>query len=136
MVGLVVIVAAGAGRDLRRRDRAAITTPKSSRNASPSCARRSGRRAAISRFLLGTDGIGRDLLSRLIYGARYSLFIGVIVVTISLAAGILFGLLSGFFRGTVDILIMRAMDIILSIPSLLLAIVDRRDPRVPACSTP
>ena len=75
-----------------------------------------------SRFLLGTDAVGRDLLSRIIYGSRYSLFIGTIVVTISLAAGILFGLLSGFFRGTVDILIMRAMDIILSIPSLLLAL--------------
>ena len=74
------------------------------------------------RFVLGTDGVGRDLLSRLIYGARYSLFIGAIVVTISLAAGILFGVLSGFFRGTVDILIMRAMDIVLSIPSLLLAL--------------
>ncbi|MGH6890943.1 MAG: ABC transporter permease subunit [Dongiaceae bacterium] len=73
-------------------------------------------------FLLGTDGVGRDMLSRLIHGSRYSLFIGAIVVTISLAAGILFGLLSGFFRGTVDILIMRAMDIVLSIPSLLLAL--------------
>jgi dipeptide transport system permease protein len=75
-----------------------------------------------SRFILGTDSVGRDLWSRLIYGSRYSLFIGTIVVTISLAAGILFGLLSGFFRGTIDILIMRAMDIILSIPSLLLAL--------------
>lgn len=75
-----------------------------------------------SRFFLGADAVGRDLLSRIIYGSRYSLFIGTIVVTISLAAGILFGLLSGFFRGTVDILIMRAMDIILSVPSLLLAL--------------
>ncbi|HKP22654.1 MAG TPA: ABC transporter permease subunit [Dongiaceae bacterium] len=74
------------------------------------------------RFVLGADSVGRDLLSRIIYGSRYSLFIGTIVVTISLAAGILFGLLSGFFRGTIDILIMRAMDIILSIPSLLLAL--------------
>ncbi len=74
------------------------------------------------RFVLGTDGVGRDLLSRLIYGSRYSLFIGAIVVTISLGAGILLGLVSGFFRGTVDILIMRGMDIILSIPSLLLAL--------------
>jgi dipeptide transport system permease protein len=74
------------------------------------------------RFVLGTDAVGRDLLSRLIHGARYSLFIGAIVVTISLAAGILFGLVSGFFRGTVDILVMRSMDIVLSIPSLLLAL--------------
>jgi len=74
------------------------------------------------RFVLGTDTVGRDMLSRLIHGSRYSLFIGTIVVTISLAAGILFGLLSGFFRGTVDILIMRSMDIVLSIPGLLLAL--------------
>jgi dipeptide transport system permease protein len=47
-----------------------------------------------SRFFLGADAVGRDLLSRIIYGSRYSLFIGTIVVTISLAAGILFGLLS------------------------------------------
>jgi len=75
-----------------------------------------------SRFILGTDSVGRDLWSRLVHGARYSLFIGAIVVTISLAAGILLGLLSGFFRGTIDILIMRTMDIVLSIPSLLLAL--------------
>ncbi|WP_119300238.1 ABC transporter permease subunit [Dongia deserti] len=80
------------------------------------------REGSDPRFILGTDAVGRDLWSRLIHGSRYSLFIGSIVVTISLAAGILFGLLSGFFRGTIDILIMRAMDIILSVPSLLLAL--------------
>jgi dipeptide transport system permease protein len=77
---------------------------------------------ADPRFVIGTDAVGRDLLSRIIYGSRFSLFIGAIVVTISLAAGILFGLCSGFFRGTADILIMRMMDIILSVPSLLLAL--------------
>jgi dipeptide transport system permease protein len=76
-----------------------------------------------TKFLLGTDPIGRDILSRLIYGARLSLFIGFIVVTISLAAGIVLGLVSGFFRGTVDFLIMRAMDVILAVPSLLMALV-------------
>jgi dipeptide transport system permease protein len=74
-------------------------------------------------FAFGTDDLGRDILSRLIYGARLSLIIGSIVVTLSLAAGIAFGLLSGFFRGIPDIGIMRFMDILLSIPSLLLAIV-------------
>jgi dipeptide transport system permease protein len=77
----------------------------------------------IWRFALGTDDLGRDILSRLIYGARLSLIIGSIVVTLSLAAGIAFGLLSGFFRGIPDIGIMRFMDVLLSIPSLLLAIV-------------
>jgi dipeptide transport system permease protein len=74
-------------------------------------------------FPLGTDGIGRDMLSRIIYGARFSLLIGCIVVTLSLSIGVVLGLLSGFYRGTVDTLIMRLMDIILALPSLLLAIV-------------
>lgn len=74
-------------------------------------------------FPLGTDDVGRDVLSRIIHGARLSLFIGCIVVTISLALGIAFGLMSGFFKGVVDIAIMRFMDIILSVPSLLLSIV-------------
>jgi dipeptide transport system permease protein len=74
-------------------------------------------------FPLGTDDVGRDVLSRIIYGARLSLFIGSIVVTISLALGIAFGLLSGFYKGMADIGIMRFMDIILSMPSLLLSIV-------------
>jgi dipeptide transport system permease protein len=74
-------------------------------------------------FLLGTDDVGRCILSRIIYGARLSLIIGTIVVTISLALGIGFGLVSGFFRGVPDIAIMRFMDVLLSIPSLLLAIV-------------
>ncbi len=74
-------------------------------------------------FPLGTDDVGRDVLSRIIYGARLSLFIGTIVVTLSLALGIAFGLWSGFFKGVVDIGIMRFMDIVLAMPSLLLAIV-------------
>lgn len=76
-----------------------------------------------TRFLLGTDDVGRDILSRLIYGARYSLLIGCIVVTLSLAAGVLLGLVAGFFRGLVEDVIMRAMDIMLAFPALLLAIV-------------
>ena len=75
------------------------------------------------RFLLGTDAIGRDMLSRLIYGSRYSLFIGCIVVSISLVVGVILGLIAGFFRGWVDTLIMRIMDVVLAFPSLLLALV-------------
>jgi dipeptide transport system permease protein len=74
-------------------------------------------------YLLGTDAIGRDLLSRLIHGARLSLSIGLAVVLISLAAGIALGLIAGFARGVLEIAIMRLMDIILTLPSLLLAIV-------------
>ncbi|WP_207455082.1 ABC transporter permease subunit [Azospirillum sp. SYSU D00513] len=75
------------------------------------------------RFLLGTDDIGRDMLSRLIFGARLSLLVGLIVVTLSLAVGLALGLTAGFFRGIADTLIMRAMDILLALPSLLLAVV-------------
>lgn len=75
------------------------------------------------RFILGTDDVGRDILSRLIFGARVSLSVGVVVVTLSLSVGIVLGLIAGFFRGPIDILVMRAMDIMLAMPSLLLAIV-------------
>lgn len=74
-------------------------------------------------FLLGTDAVGRDMLSRLIYGAQFSLFIGIVVVAIALVGGIFVGLLAGFFGGWVDTVIMRVMDVILAFPSLLLALV-------------
>jgi dipeptide transport system permease protein len=74
-------------------------------------------------YPLGTDAIGRDILSRLIHGARLSLAIGIAVVAISIAVGIVLGLMAGFFRGVAEIVIMRLMDIILTLPSLLLAIV-------------
>ena len=74
-------------------------------------------------YILGTDATGRDMLSRLLHGARYSLFIGGIVVTLSLSTGILLGLVAAFFRGPVGILVVRLMDVILAIPSLLLALV-------------
>lgn len=75
------------------------------------------------RFILGTDDIGRDILSRLIHGARLSMIIGFIVVFLSLGFGVVLGLSAAFARGTVEILIMRLMDIMLALPSLLLAIV-------------
>ncbi|MEJ8570260.1 ABC transporter permease subunit [Microbaculum marinum] len=75
------------------------------------------------RFILGTDAVGRDLLSRLIFGARFSLFIGAAVSVLALSAGIVLGLLSGFLRGPVETVIMRVMDVILAFPSLLLALV-------------
>ncbi len=76
-----------------------------------------------SQFLLGTDAVGRDILSRIIHGARYSLVIGLIVVSLSLTVGIALGLIAAFSRGALEILVMRAMDVMLSIPSLLLAVV-------------
>jgi dipeptide transport system permease protein len=74
-------------------------------------------------YRLGTDAIGRDILSRLIHGARLSLLIGIAVVTLSVVAGTILGLVAGFFRGLIEIAIMRLMDITLTLPSLLLAIV-------------
>jgi len=76
-----------------------------------------------SAYLLGTDAVGRDILSRLIYGARYSLFIGVVVTTVAMIFGILIGVIAGYFRGWIDTAIMRLMDVILAFPSLLLALV-------------
>lgn len=76
-----------------------------------------------AQFLLGTDVTGRDVLSRIIHGSRYSLAVGLIVVTLSLTGGISLGVLSGFFRGFFDIVVMRVMDVILAVPSLLLALV-------------
>ena len=76
-----------------------------------------------SAYLLGTDAIGRDILSRLMHGGRLSLMIGIAVVALSIAVGIALGLIAGFSRGVLEIAIMRLMDIILTLPSLLLAIV-------------
>ena len=74
------------------------------------------------RFILGTDAVGRDMLSRLIYGSRFSLFVGLIVVSLSLVVGVVVGLVAGFVGGTLDTIVMRIMDIILAFPSLLLAL--------------
>jgi dipeptide transport system permease protein len=72
---------------------------------------------------LGTDAIGRDILSRLMHGARLSLLIGVAVVALSVLCGTALGLLAGYVRGVFDVMVMRCMDVILTLPSLLLAIV-------------
>ncbi|WP_162946975.1 ABC transporter permease subunit [Ruegeria sp. EL01] len=74
-------------------------------------------------FPLGTDPLGRDMLSRLIMGSRYSFFVGIVVVVVAVSGGVIVGLLSGFAPKWVDTLIMRVMDIILAFPSLLLALV-------------
>jgi dipeptide transport system permease protein len=76
-----------------------------------------------NRFLLGTDPVGRDMLSRLIHGTRLSLIIGLVSVGLSLSGGVLLGLIAGFFRGgMIEYTIMRLMDIMLALPSLLLAV--------------
>jgi len=74
-------------------------------------------------YILGTDDVGRDVLSRLMYGARLSLLVGCLVVVLSLIFGVIFGLLAGYLGGVVDATIMRLVDIMLALPSLLLALV-------------
>ena len=72
--------------------------------------------------VLGTDELGRDLLSRIIFGARISMTIGVVSVSIGLVFGVTLGLLAGFFGGILDSFLMRVMDIMLAVPYVLLAI--------------
>lgn len=74
------------------------------------------------KFLLGTDGLGRDMLSRLIHGARISLFIGFSVMVVSFVLGVVIGLASAWFGGIVDVGVTRTMDLIMAVPGLVLAI--------------
>ena len=76
-----------------------------------------------SSYLLGTDKLGRDILSRLIYGARVSLTVSVIAIFVGGIVGTALGLISGYFGGRIDALLMRLVDISLSLPTILLALV-------------
>ena len=73
--------------------------------------------------LFGTDEVGRDVLTRMLYGSRMSLLIGIIPTMLSMAIGTLIGMIAGYFGGKVDTVIMRVADIVMSFPSMLLAMV-------------
>ncbi|HZV60832.1 MAG TPA: ABC transporter permease, partial [Methylophilaceae bacterium] len=78
-----------------------------------------------SEHLMGTDGLGRDVFSRMLYGARISLLVGIVAVGIATAIGVVLGAVSGYYRGWVDVFIMRMVDVMLSIPTffLILAVI-------------
>src|SRR5439155_15288996 len=74
-------------------------------------------------YPLGTDQLGRDMLSRIVHGSRISLAVGVASVLLALFVGVPFGLIAGFYGGRIDTVIMRVMDLILAFPIYLLAII-------------
>ncbi len=74
-------------------------------------------------FLLGTDYFGRDILSRLFYGARISLLIGLLSITVAIVVGSFIGVVAGYFGGRVDLVLMQTMDILLAFPSLILGLI-------------
>ncbi len=88
--------------------------------------------APSRQHLLGTDSLGRDILSRIIYGARISLSIGIIAVGISTSVGLILGASAGFYGGFTDVLIMRFLDIMLCFPTffLILAVVAVMEPSI------
>jgi len=75
------------------------------------------------KHILGTDSVGRDVFSRLIYGARVSLTVGILTVVISIGIGTVLGLLSGYFGGKTDMIIMRLTDMFMSFPDIMLILV-------------
>lgn len=81
--------------------------------------------APSSTHWMGTDGLGRDVFSRMLFGARISLLVGFVAVGIATAIGVVLGAIAGFYRGWVDIVIMRLVDVMLSIPTffLILAVI-------------
>jgi peptide/nickel transport system permease protein len=74
-------------------------------------------------FWFGTDYFGRDILSRLLHGARYSLFIGIVATVFAMIVGSFIGILAGYYGGRFDLLVMQTMDILLAFPSLILGLI-------------
>jgi peptide/nickel transport system permease protein len=75
-----------------------------------------------AKFLLGADELGRDMLSRTLYGARISVQVGIIVVTLASLIGVPVGLVAGYFKGRIDLVLMRIVDVMFAFPTILLAL--------------
>ncbi|WP_135827371.1 nickel transporter permease [Halorussus halobius] len=119
IIALVVGVAAFAAVDNFLLDRAVISALYHDPRALDATARLSGPSAAHP---LGTDNLGRDVLSRIVYGTRVSLQVGLLAVSISVVVGTAFGIVAGYFGGVVDDAIMRFVDVLLAFPGIILAI--------------
>ena len=113
LVGLVILAALAA---------MALAAPWISARDPIRTAPREALQAPGARFVLGSDQFGRDVASRVLYGARVSLLVGVISVSIAVGLGAPLGLVSGYYGGRLDALIMRVMDVMLAFPGILLAL--------------
>ena len=110
-MGAFLVLLAIVGPTLAPYDPTASVAPTLAEPAPPS-----------ARFWLGTDDLGRDVLSRLLYGARISLLVGLVAMVVTMVIGTAVGLAAGYFGGAVDTLLMRVTDVMLAFPGLLLAV--------------
>ena len=110
-MGALLVLLAIVGPTLAPYDPTASVAPTLAEPAPPS-----------ARFWLGTDDLGRDVLSRLLYGARISLLVGLVAMAVTMVIGTAVGLAAGYFGGGVDTLLMRVTDVMLAFPGLLLAV--------------
>jgi peptide/nickel transport system permease protein len=113
LIGLVILAALGT---------MAVAAPWISARDPIRTAPREALQAPGARFVLGSDQFGRDVASRVLYGARVSLLVGMISVSIAVGLGAPIGLVSGYYGGRLDALIMRVMDVMLAFPGILLAL--------------
>jgi peptide/nickel transport system permease protein len=113
LIGLVILAALGT---------MAVAAPWISARDPIRTAPREALQAPGARFVLGSDQFGRDVASRVLHGARISLLVGVISVSIAVGLGAPLGLVSGYYGGRLDALIMRVMDVMLAFPGILLAL--------------
>lgn len=111
VMGALLIVVAMVGPSVAPFDPAAPVAPQLAEPMAPGAP-----------FYLGTDDLGRDVLSRLLYGARISLLVGIVAMVVTMVIGTAVGITAGYFGGVVDVILMRATDVMLAFPGLLLAV--------------